>query len=159
MQVNDENVQLDDQDGVEHVTIKKDLYMHLAKTQVIPGVDVAEVEADSQTEIKLDQGNSIYYLNGFLFGKYMLTVKRIMVSTTSLISDELVLRYRKGKKTKFSTLKSTVSITYTKELARNREKKTGRRSQRNWTTSGSTSTRRSSRKSNRDSRSLSTESS
>jgi hypothetical protein len=76
--VNDENVQLDDQDGVEHVTIKKDLYMHLAKTQVIPGVDVAEVEADSQTEIKLDQGNSIYYLNGFLFGKYMLTVKRIM---------------------------------------------------------------------------------
>ena len=41
-----------------------------------------EIEANPSPLVKLSQVSSIHYLNGVLFGQYLLTIKRVMVSPT-----------------------------------------------------------------------------
>ena len=64
----------------EQVSIKKDLYVRLVKTQVIKQEKLEDIQASPDPEIKLSQAGSIHYLNGVLLGQYLLTIKRVMVS-------------------------------------------------------------------------------
>ena len=64
--------------NVEQISIKKDLYIRLAKTKVIPDVDIAEIEKSADEEVKLSKEHSGWCLNGLMFGKYLVVVRKIM---------------------------------------------------------------------------------
>ena len=54
--------------------------MRLVKTHVIKQEKLEDIQASPDPEIKLSQAGSIHYLNGVLFGQYLLAIKRVMVS-------------------------------------------------------------------------------
>ena len=71
-----------DTDEVKCVQIEKDVWDRLIKTKVLKIWQKDTSAADvPEKKVQVDQATSCLYMNGIVFAKYLLTLKRIMVST------------------------------------------------------------------------------
>lgn len=72
------------------MVINEELYGRLCKTLVITDQD-KNVANEETKMVALDKGNAESYINGIIFGNYLLALKRSVVSTPySLPADTFV---------------------------------------------------------------------
>ena len=70
----------EEDESVNKIKINKDLYVRLMKTEVIRGnqnFTWQDAEKVTDSEIELTRTQSVFYLNGVLFGRYITAIKKV----------------------------------------------------------------------------------